>query len=57
MRRVSCLLLLLALAACAPARSELYPPDQGWWMQDYSVTHDPHHPWQFQRYNEIDNGR
>jgi hypothetical protein len=49
-------LFVLATAACAPAPSELNPPDTGWWMRDYSVTHDPHHPWQFQRY-DFDGGR
>jgi hypothetical protein len=52
------ILLLLALAGCAPAQSELYPPNaDSYWMRQYSVTHDPHRPWQFQQYNEFDGGR
>jgi hypothetical protein len=51
------LLMLLPLAACAPSQSELYPTDDSYWMHDYSVTHDPHHPWQFQHYQDMDGGR
>jgi hypothetical protein len=57
MPRLLILLWLIPLAACAPSHSELYPDESGWWMRNYSVTHDPHHPWQFQKYNSGDGGR
>ena len=51
------LFVLLLLTGCAASNSELYPADNSYWMRQYSVTHDPHHPWQFQNYFDMDSSR
>jgi hypothetical protein len=42
----------LALGGCSllppPSHSELYPPDEAELKQNFIITHDRYHPWQFQ---------
>jgi len=53
MPRLLWLLPMLLLTACdiAPAQSELDPPLSETQSHSYSITQDPHHPWQFQRWD------
>jgi hypothetical protein len=53
---IALLLSALPLAACniPPAHSELYPPDEAGLSQNFIITHDRYHPWQFQPIESMD---
>jgi len=54
------LLAVLAVSGCnlpPPAHSELYPPDEAGLSQNFIITHDRYHPWQFQPVEIEDGGR
>jgi hypothetical protein len=51
MPRALMLLLGLTLAGCnlpPPTHDALYPPDEAQLKQNFIITHDRYHPWEFQ---------
>jgi hypothetical protein len=51
MRRAVVLVLVLTLAGCdlpPPTHDALYPPHEDQLKQNFIITHDRYHPWEFQ---------